>query len=129
MRPASPVRLFVAWTGHVGGDLDSYHRFGVPALRPVFLNLCRIAGALGVWPRLHTPILALGWAIFAAGILQLLVQLPALRELHLLAWPHWGWSHLDVRKIMRLMVPTLFGSSIAQVNLLLDTVIASLLFA
>jgi putative peptidoglycan lipid II flippase len=129
LRLTFPFLLFVSLTALAGGVLNSYHRFGLPALTPVILNLCMIVGALWLSPRLHTPILALGWAIFAAGILQLLVQLPALRELHLLAWPHWGWSHPDVRKIMRLMVPTLFGSSIAQVNLLLDTVIASLLFA
>src|SRR6185503_3777916 len=80
-------------------------------------------------PHLKVPIMALGWAIFLAGILQLLFQLPALRSLDLLSWPRWGWHNPDVRKVMRLMVPTLFGSSIAQINLLLDTVIASLLIA
>jgi putative peptidoglycan lipid II flippase len=87
-----------------------------------------IAGALWLSKWLQTPILALGWAILAAGILQLLFQLPALRGLDLLTLPRWGWSHPQVRRIMRLMVPTLFGSSVAQINLLLDTVIASLLF-
>jgi putative peptidoglycan lipid II flippase len=95
----------------------------------VILNLCMIAGALWLAPHLDTPIMALGWAIFAAGILQLLVQLPALRALDLLSLPRWGWNHPDVRRIMRLMVPTLFGSSVAQINLLLDTLIASFLIA
>src|SRR5690606_15126557 len=54
-------------------------------------------------------------------------QIPALRQLDLLTLPRWGWRHTGVRKILRLMVPTLFGSSVAQINLLLDTVIASLL--
>ncbi|HTD29348.1 MAG TPA: murein biosynthesis integral membrane protein MurJ, partial [Xanthomonadaceae bacterium] len=129
LRLTFPFLLFVSLTALAGGVLNSYHRFGLPALTPVILNLCMIAGALWLSRLLQTPILALGWAIFAAGILQLLVQLPAMRTLGVLAWPRWGWSHPDVRKIMRLMVPTLFGSSIAQVNLLLDTVIASLLVA
>src|SRR5690606_1004829 len=97
------------------------------ALTPVILNLCLIAGAFWLAPLLDTPIMALGWAILAAGILQLLVQIPALRQLDLLTLPRWGWRHTGVRKILRLMVPTLFGSSVAQINLLLDTVIASLL--
>jgi putative peptidoglycan lipid II flippase len=88
-----------------------------------------IAGALWLAPHLDTPIMALGWAIFAAGILQLLVQLPALRALDLLSLPRWGWNHPDVRRILTLMVPTLFGSSIAQINLLLDTLIASFLIS
>jgi putative peptidoglycan lipid II flippase len=49
------------------------------------------------------------------------------RRLDLLALPRWGWKNLNVKKIMRLMVPTRFGSSVAQINLLLDTVVASLL--
>ena len=129
LRLTFPFLLFVSLTALAGGVLNSYNRFGLPALTPVILNLCMIAGALWLSRLLDTPILALGWAILAAGILQLVVQLPAMRELGVLAWPRWGWSHPDVRKIMRLMVPTLFGSSVAQVNLLLDTVIASLLVA
>ena len=129
LRITFPFLLFVSLTALAGGVLNSFHKFGLPALTPVILNLCMIAGALWLAPHLETPIMALGWAIFAAGILQLLVQLPALRALHLLALPRWGWNHPDVRRIMRLMVPTLFGSSVAQINLLLDTLIASFLIA
>ncbi|MEO8743419.1 MAG: murein biosynthesis integral membrane protein MurJ, partial [Lysobacteraceae bacterium] len=128
LRLTFPFLLFVSLTALAGGALNSFHRFGMPALAPVILNLCMIAGALWLSPRLQTPILALGWAIFFGGIVQLLFLLPQLAQLDLLGWPRWGFSSPDVRKVMRLMVPTLFGSSIAQVNLLLDTVIASLLF-
>jgi putative peptidoglycan lipid II flippase len=129
LRLTFPFLLFVSLTALSGGALNSFHRFGLPALTPVILNLCMIAGALWLSKWLETPILALGWAILAAGILQLLFQLPALRGLDLLSLPRWGWGHPQVRRIMRLMVPTLFGSSVAQINLLLDTVIASLLIA
>jgi len=129
LRLTFPFLLFVSLTALAGGALNSFHRFGMPALTPVILNVCMIAGALWLSPRLEVPILALGWAILGAGVLQLLFQLPQLAKLDLLALPKWGASHPDVRKVMRLMVPTLFGSSIAQVNLLLDTVIASLLVA
>ncbi|TBR39036.1 MULTISPECIES: murein biosynthesis integral membrane protein MurJ [Dyella] len=128
LRLTFPFLLFVSLTALSGGALNSFHRFGLPALTPVILNLCMIGGALWLAPRMHTPIMAMGWAILAAGILQLLFQLPALARLDLLTLPRWGWSHPDVRRILRLMVPTLFGSSVAQINLLLDTVIASLLF-
>jgi len=127
LRLTFPFLLFVSLTALAGGALNSFHRFALPALTPVILNLCMIAGALWLSRRLDTPIMAMGWAILAAGILQLLFQLPALRGLDLLALPRWGWRHPDVRKIMRLMLPTLFGSSVAQINLLFDTVIASLL--
>ena len=129
LRLTFPFLLFVSLTALAGGALNSFHRFGMPALAPVILNLCMIAGALWLSPLLHTPILALGWAILAGGVMQLLFLLPQLARIDLLVLPRWGASHPDVRKVMRLMVPTLFGSSVAQVNLLLDTVIASLLVA
>ena len=129
LRLTFPFLLFVSLTALAGGALNSFHRFALPALTPVILNLCMIAGALWLAPRLAVPILALGWAILAAGVLQLLFQLPALARLDLLVLPRWGWSHPEVRRVLRLMLPTLFGSSVAQINLLLDTVIASLLYA
>ena len=128
LRLTFPFILFVSLTALAGGALNSFHKFGLPALTPVILNLCMIAGALWLSPHLQVPITALGWAILGGGILQLLFQLPALRGLDLLSLPRWGWNHPDVRKVVKLMVPTLFGSSIAQINLLLDTVIAALLF-
>jgi putative peptidoglycan lipid II flippase len=129
LRVTFPFLLFVSLTALAGGVLNSFHKFALPALTPVILNLSMIAGALWLAPHLDTPIMALGWAILAAGVLQLLVQLPALRSLDLLALPRLGWNHPDVRRILRLMVPTLFGSSVAQINLLLDTLIASFLIA
>jgi putative peptidoglycan lipid II flippase len=93
------------------------------------LWLTPVFGPRPVAPALDTRIVSLGWAIFFGGIIQLLFLLPQMARLDLLSWPRLGFDHPDVRKVMRLMVPTLFGSSIMQVNLLLDTVIASLLFA
>ncbi len=127
LRVTFPFLLFVSLTALAGGVLNSFHQFALPAVTPVIMNLCMIGAALWLAPHFDVPIMALGWAIFAAGILQLLVQLPALRRLDLLALPRWGWNHPDVRRILKLMVPTLFGSSVAQINLLLDTLIASFL--
>lgn len=127
LRLTFPFLLFVSLTALAGGVLNSFNKFALPALTPVILNVCMIAGALWLSPHLDVPIMAMGWAILAAGILQLLIQFPTLRKLDLLTLPRWGWRHLGVRKILRLMVPTLFGSSVAQVNLMLDTLIASFL--
>ncbi|MEP7044779.1 MAG: murein biosynthesis integral membrane protein MurJ [Dokdonella sp.] len=127
LRVTFPFLFFVSLTALAGGVLNSFHKFALPALTPVLFNLCMIAAALWFAPYFQVPIMALGWAIFVAGILQLLIQLPSLRKLDLLALPRWGWRHPDVRRILTLMVPTLFGSSVAQINLLLDTLIASFL--
>lgn len=127
LRLTFPYLMFVSLTALAGGVLNSFHRFALPALTPVLLNLAMIAAALWLAPLLQVPIMALGWAVLAAGIMQLLLQLPALHGLNLLTLPRWGWRHPQVRRIFRLMIPTLFGSSVAQVNLLLDTIIASFL--
>lgn len=127
VRLTFPFIFFVSLTALAAGALNSFHRFAMPALAPVILNLCMIAGALWLAPRLHTPIMAMGWAVLVAGVLQLAFLLPEVRKLDLLSLPRWGWNDPGVRRIMRLMVPTLFGSSVAQLNLLLDTAVISLL--
>lgn len=127
LRVTFPFLFFVSLTALAGGALNAFHRFALPAITPVILNLCMIAGALWLAPQLDVPIMALGWAILVAGILQLIVQLPALRGIGLLALPRWGWRHAGVQRILRLMIPTLFGSSVAQINLLFDTLLASFL--
>jgi len=129
LRITFPFLLLVSLTALAGGVLNSFDRFALPAITPVVLNLCMIAGALWLAPRLDVPILALGWAILIAGVLQLLLQFPALARLDLLGWPQWAWRHPDVQRILKLMLPTLFGSSVAQINLLLDTLIASFLIS
>lgn len=127
LRITFPYALFISLASLAGGILNSYQRFAIPALSPVLLNLAMIAAALGVAPFMREPVLALAWGVFAAGVLQLAFQLPSLARIGLLPRPRWGAAHAGVRKIMKLMVPTLFGSSVAQVNLLLNTIMASFL--
>jgi putative peptidoglycan lipid II flippase len=127
LRITFPYTLFISLASLAGGILNNYGRFAIPALSPVLLNLSMIAAALGVAPLLDEPVIALAWGVFVAGLLQLVFQLPALSKLGLLPRPRWGGAHPGVRRILRLMVPTLFGSSVAQVNLLLNTIVASFL--
>ena len=78
-------------------------------------------------PRLDNPDLALAIGIFLGGLLQFLFQIPFLKKAGLLVKPKWAWHDEGVAKIRRLMIPALFGVSVSQINLLLDTVIASFL--
>lgn len=127
LRWTFPYLLFISLTAFVGGILNSYGRFAIPALTPVMLNLVLIAAALWLAPMLERPIMALAIGVFVAGVIQLGFQLPFLWRLKLLPRPRWDRAHEGVRRIMKLMVPALFGSSVAQINLLLDTLIASFL--
>ncbi|GAB6041207.1 murein biosynthesis integral membrane protein MurJ [Endothiovibrio diazotrophicus] len=127
LRLTFPYLLFISLTAFAGAILNSYSRFAVPALTPVLLNLALIVCALWLAPRMERPITALAWGVFIAGVVQLAVQLPFLARLGLLPRPRWGWHDSGVRKILKLMGPAIFGSSVAQINLLFDTLIASLL--
>jgi putative peptidoglycan lipid II flippase len=123
-----PYILFISLTALCGSILNSIGRFAVPSFTPVLLNVCMISAAILFSAGAVDEIAkALAWGIFVAGIVQLLFQLPFLWREGLLVMPRWGWKSSGVQKILSLMMPALFGVSISQINLLLDTVIASLL--
>ncbi len=131
-----PYLLFVSLTAFAGSILNSYEKFIVPAITPVLLNLSMIAAAILVAPKLELPVMALPWAVFFAGIIQLLFQIPFLWKMDLLPKPafvfsrkSWAenWHDSGVQKILKLISPALFGVSVVQINLLLDSIIASFL--
>ena len=127
LRITFPYILLISMTAMAGGILNTWKRFAVPAFTPVLLNLSLIGCAVYLAPRLDLPITALAWGVLIAGVAQLLFQLPFLYREGLLPSPKWGWRHPGVQKIVKLMIPALFGSSVAQINLLFDTFIASFL--
>jgi len=122
-----PYLFLISLTGFCGAILNTYRRFAVPAYTPVLLNLSLITAAV-VWaPAMPEPALGLAMGVTLAGVVQLLFQLPSLRALKLTPRPVWDTKDEGVRKILMLMVPALFGVSVSQINLLFDTVLASLL--
>jgi putative peptidoglycan lipid II flippase len=129
LRFTFPYLLFISLTALAGGILNTYRRFAVPAFTPVLLNLVLIGFAAVVAPRLARPAMALAFGVLAAGVVQLLFQLPFLLRLRLMPRPRWDLAHAGVRRILRLMAPVIFGSSVAQINILFDTLIASFLAA
>lgn len=122
-----PYLWFISLVALSGAVLNTYNRFAVAAFTPVFLNIAIIACAVYLAPQLQEPALALAWGVFIGGAVQLLFQLPFLARAGLLVWPKWGWNDIYVVRIRKLMLPALFGVSVSQINLLLDTVIASFL--
>jgi putative peptidoglycan lipid II flippase len=127
LRITFPYILFVSLVAFMAGILNTYGRFATPSLAPVWLNVVLIGAALFVAPRIERPVLALAGGVFVAGVVQVLYLLPSLRRIGLLPRPRWDFRDEGVRRIMRLMLPGIFGSSVAQINLLLDTLIASFL--
>ncbi|MGI9265369.1 MAG: murein biosynthesis integral membrane protein MurJ [Gammaproteobacteria bacterium] len=127
LRMTFPYLFFISLVAFAGGILNTYGRFAVPAFTPVLLNIVLIAAALWLAPVFEEPIYALAIGVFLAGACQLVFQVPFLKHINLLPRPRWGWRDPGVRQIMRLMLPAIFGSSVAQINLIVDRVIASFL--
>lgn len=127
LRITLPYLLLISLVAFSAGILNSFNRFAVPAGTPILLNVCLIVAAIYFRDGFDVPVVALAWGVLAAGVVQLLVQIPALIRLGIIPVPVLKIHDPEVKKVMKLMLPTLFASSVAQINLLVDTLIASLL--
>ena len=129
VRITFPYLGFVTLTAFAAAILNTYGRFGIPAFAPALLNLTMLAAAIGFASRVERPIFALGWSVTLAGLLQLLLQLPALHRDGLLPRPRWGLANPEVRAILKQIGPAVVSTSVTQINVLLNTVMASFLAA
>ncbi len=126
LRLTFPYLLFIALTALLSGLLNTYGRFALPAVTPALLNLSFIGCTVWLAPQLSQPVYALGAAVLVGGALQLSLQLIAVWRMGFL--PRFTRRrHEGVRRILGLMVPALFGVSVAQINFLVDTLVASFL--
>lgn len=122
-----PYLWFISLTALGASVLNSYGRFAAPALAPVILNLCLIGSALWLSPRFEVSQTGVALGVFLAGLLQWIFLWPSLIKTGVWSPLSWQTQHPGVKKIFVLMLPGLFGVSVSQINLLLDTVLASLL--
>lgn len=130
-RVTFPYILFMSLVALAGGILNTWSRFALPAFTPVLLNLSFIGMALFAVPYFEPPVMALAWAVFIGGLLQLLIQLPALRRISMLPrlsinWRA-AWADPGARRVATLMLPALLGVSVSQISLLINTIFASFL--
>ena len=127
IRVTFPYLLCISLVGFLGAILNSFDRFAVPAITPVLLNVVLIIAAVFIAPRMQEPAMALAYGVLVAGVVQLGFQLPFVARLGLLPMPKPVWQDPHVKKVLTLMAPAIFGVSVSQINLLLDTVLASFL--
>lgn len=127
LRITFPYIFFISLVALAAGILNTWNRFAVPAITPALLNVSFIVGAVFFAEHFDPPVMVLAWAVFAGGLAQLALQIPALARLGLL--PRWrlDFSHPGVRRILLLMAPAAFGVSVSQVSLLINQVFASFL--
>ena len=127
LRITFPYIFFISMASLAGAVLNSYQRFFVQAFTPVWLNISFIVAALFFAHYFERPIMVLAWAVFVGGVLQLAYQIPYLIKIGFI--PRFRWNPQDegARRILRLMGPAIFGVSIAQISLLINTIFATYL--
>ncbi len=122
-----PYIFLVSLVALFMGILNSLKHFAAPAASPVFLNLSMIAALVFLAPSMRTPTVGLAIGVLVGGVIQVALQIPFLIEKGLSFVPQWNPNHPALKRIGVLMLPTLFGSAIYQVNQLVGTLLASLL--
>jgi len=127
LRITFPYVFFISLVAMAAGILNTYGKFAAAAFTPVLLNLCLIGAAVWLAPQLTNPVMALAWGVLIAGVVQLLFQIPFLRRLGLMPRPRLGRNHDGVARVFKLMLPAIFGVSVAQINTLVNMVLASFL--
>ena len=132
LRITFPYVLFICLVALSAGILNTHGRFAAPAATPILLNVTLIASALWLTGVVMNAAIALSIGVFIAGVVQLLFQFLFLNKINALPIPRLmlkkqSQAKEGVSEVYRLMLPAIFGSSVAQINLIVNTFIASFL--
>jgi len=122
-----PYIFFISLVALAAGVLNSLGHFFAPAAAPALLSLTIIATALVLSPRVDPPVLSLAMGVVVGGVAQLLMQLPYLKAKGVPFKPAWDIKNPALRRMLRLMIPAIFGAAVYQVAVLMDTILASFL--
>jgi putative peptidoglycan lipid II flippase len=127
----SPFLLLVAMASVAMGMLNTLNHFFLPALAPAVFNVSLIAAAIFLVPRFEEggvlPIYAMGVGAVVGGLLQFGVQIPLLRREGFRFRPTINFRHPGLLRLARLIGPAIVGVSAVQINVLVNTQIASFL--
>lgn len=122
-----PYILFISLTSLVGSILNTWGIFAITAFTPTILNICWIIAILFLRHYFAQPIIAIAWGVFIGGFLQLLFQLPSLKKIGMLTWPRLNFKDKAVKRVLVLMIPAIFATSISQISIIINTIFASFL--
>ena len=120
-----PYLVFISLAALAMGILNSLRAFAAPALSPVFFNIFIIGCAVFVSPLLAEPIYGVAIGVVAGGAAQFAMQLPGLRARGMLMGFRFEPGHPGVKRVGQLILPSLLGLSVTQVNITISTILAS----
>lgn len=127
LRITFPYLFLITMTGFASSVLNTYDRFAAAAATPILMNITLILAATVAVPWFEQPIFAMAWGVLLSGVVQLVFQLPSMQRIHLMPVPKWDWHHEGVQRVLKLMLPAIFGVSVSQINLMMDSILASFL--
>ncbi len=122
-----PYIFFIGLVALCMGILNSLGHFAAPALAPVFLNIAMICSVFFISPYMSDPVTGLAIGVLIGGVLQLALQIPFLIKKGLYFWQRVKIGHPGLKRIGVLMLPAVFGAAVYQINILVGTLLASLL--
>lgn len=122
-----PYIFFIGLVALCMGILNSLGHFAAPALAPVFLNIAMICSVFFISPYMSDPVTGLAIGVLIGGVLQLALQIPFLIKKGLYFWQRVKIGHPGLKRIGVLMLPSVFGAAVYQINILVGTLLASLL--
>lgn len=126
-RTMFPYLFFISMVAICMGILNSLKHFAAPALAPVFLNISIIVSALVLTSRLEIPVMSLAYGVVVGGFLQLVFQFPFLKQKGMVFRPRFNLKDPGIRRITKLMLPTVVGLAVTEINIMIDTLLASFL--
>ncbi|MDE3208391.1 MAG: murein biosynthesis integral membrane protein MurJ [Pseudomonadota bacterium] len=127
VRVTIPYILMISLSSLLGAILNTCNVFTIPAITPALLNLSFILFSLFLAHWFHPPVMALAWAVIFGGIIQFFFQVPFIRAVGLMPRFRLNWHHSGMRRVMKQMGPAIFGVSVAQISILINTILASFL--
>jgi putative peptidoglycan lipid II flippase len=122
-----PYLVFVGFVAFSMGVLNSHNRFFAPAFSPVLLNIGIITGIAFFSHFFEKPLYGVALGVLAGGVLQVFMQIPYLVKTGFRMKVVFDIKHPGIRRIFRLMAPAVFGIAVYQVNILMSTILASML--
>lgn len=129
LRITFPYIFLISLTSLIAAILNTWNCFSIPAFAPSFLNVSMIIFSLFLSPYFQPPVLALAWAVVLGGILQLGYQLPFLKKIGMLVLPRLDFRNEGVWRVIKQMGPAIFGVSVSQISLIINTIFASFLIS
>ncbi|MDX1779012.1 MAG: murein biosynthesis integral membrane protein MurJ, partial [Thermodesulfobacteriota bacterium] len=122
-----PYIFFISLVALCMGILNSLKHFAAPALAPVLLNISMILSVVIFMPYLDRPVLVLAFGVIVGGILQVALQIPFLKKRGVKLGLNFNFSHPGLKRLLKLMIPAVFGAAVYQLNIMIITLIASFL--